>query len=427
MNMLKKALIGVVLGTLSYNANAVEIKSVSDLDLGLYEQEHKPLRDEEALAPRYVNINNTALSFNTEIDSKGFVFIEITGVDATSLKSFGIFVKTLKSGFVEAGTLIDYTDNGVTYQLGYNEDPDYLYLSTNDNLDDPNITGNPDNGQDITRSKMSNNKPFEGKVQFYLLSDNTHEINEDVTIRVSKVLDESGQEITIPDSEKVTVVDLENTLKAVLVEDKLTFVSDFDIRYVPQQRFDFSIKGIPENFIVQVEDELCEGGSVCDFTVYMAPESNRVVKIEKPDMYLDFEITADVLVNSKHNTETSVLLSEKSNLYMYTVPYSYHIERDKRYYTVFNLFSENTTEVFMDITLTSVGNGINKDIVEFKDVSLYELETVSTFTLKELIDIVGVEDGNYHAKVVFKSYETLTINVDNVSPNGRTTVNVESK
>lgn len=427
MNMLQKLLAGVFTIGLTTSVNAADIKKVSDLKLGSYHQEHQPALAEEALSPRYVELKNTTVNFNNQIDSKGFIIFKTKGIPAKEHLDFKLYVRSLEQGFIEVGTVIDYNDNGVTFQLSYDAKPDYLYLSTNDNLDNTSLLGNPDHGQDITKSKMAAHKPFDGKVEFYLSTDAELEINTDVTLTVSQVIGQDGTLIDTGNTVETVLIDLQNTMKPVVNDNGLAFTSDFDISKTPQQRFDLTFNNIPDGFTLQVNDEVCIGGEVCEMTIYMSPTAPQPVVLNKPDMYLDYEITVDTVVNSKHPLQNTVVFEGESNTNTYTVPYSYHIQSNSAYYTVFNMFTETNTPIYFDIVLTKAGNGINKEVTTYTDVEFYALDTVSTFTLKTLLDLVEVEEGNYHAKVIFKSHEKITLNVDNVSPTGRTTINVEKQ
>lgn len=427
MNTFTKFLTGTTLLATSIMASAVELKKPASVFEGMMHQEHIPVKAEKALSPVYEVAYGLTFYIEKAVPSKSFIILEFDGITAQEVLEYRLSVTGTESNIFEVGKIVDYSDNRLVFQIDYDEVPQYLFLASNDGLDNPNIVGDKDHGEDITKSKMAAGKPFEAKVQFILTKDKdtTFELYDDLKVRVSEVVTPEGNTLDVNYTDFVTVVDLQTTLRPVVDGDLITFESDFNIRNVPQQKFDFTFSDIPEGFVLEIGDKLCE--NTCTITEYMSPTSNRTIKLNKPANYLDYNISVDVVVNDREPLEKVVLFSEESNMHMYTVPYSYSISSNSNYYSVYTITPNSDSELYVDVTLSTIGNGFNKESTTYTDFFVEKLAAgeITTFTVDQLLAMMGIKEGNYHAVVTLKATTELTVNVDNVSPTGRTTINVQ--
>ncbi len=430
MNICKTLAAGLI-ALSATTVNAVDIKRVSDVNTGSLKQNSAPIQGELAVLPNVFDVNNIAVSVEAEVESGSFIVLEPTGIKTEDLPELGLYVRGVETGWIEVGSLTDFYDNRLVFEVYYEGVDQHLYLSTNDGLDNPHVVGVEDIGQDTSFRPITTGGNFETNVQFMIQPrevDIQFELSSSVKFTVIDIVYPVGGSLEVLYGDTGTVVDLQSTLVPVVEDDFLSFKSDFDISNVPHQTFSLAFTGIRSGMKLEL------GGTVCteDCTVElnMLPTESQPIKLTLPESIFDYEVKVDILVNGSFPLPTTTLFSGETNLNKYTVPYVYHVASNSQYYSVFTITPEEDTRVFFEMVLSKAGTGMNKVTEVFTDYELSSLNglEMSTFSLETLLDIVGVTlEDNYHATVTFKSVGKLNINVDNVSPTGRTTINVEKQ
>ena len=429
MNIFKKILTTTALIT-TFSVSAVDVKRVSDINVGSLEQNSSPIKGELAVLPNVFDVDNIAVSIEEEMVSGSFIVLEPTGIKTEDLPELGLYVRGVETGWTEVGGLTDFYDNRLVFEVYYEGVDQHLYLSTNDGLDNPNVVGVEDYGQDTSFKPITSGGNFEKNVQFMIQPravDKQFELTSSVEFTVKDIIYPVGGSLEVVYGNTSTVVDLQSTLVPAVEDEMLSFKSDFDISNVPHQTFSLAFTGIRSGMKLELDGIVCTED--CTVELNMLPTESKPINLTLPESIFDYEVKVDTLVNGSFPLPTTTLFSGETNLNKYTVPYTYHVESNPYYYSAFTITPDEDTRVFFEMVVSKAGTGMNKVTEVFTD---YELDLLnglemSTFSLETLLDLVGVESGNYHATVTFKSIGKLSINVDNVSPTGRTTVNVEKQ